>query len=117
MEIFKWLDDKDFVESYIVHDFRESSTAYYLNIQAQFIDGSILYARQYVETDRRKYSFHWQKTTGDLILRWDNAPHFPNLATYPHHKHVGETSVETSHDISLEDVLKYIKLNIIFPAS
>ena len=36
-----------------------------------------------------KYSFHWQHATGELIRRWDNAPHHPELHTAPHHLHDG----------------------------
>lgn len=34
-----------------------------------------------------KYSFHWQHPDGHLICRWDNAPHHPELSTFPHHIH------------------------------
>lgn len=37
-----------------------------------------------------KYSFHWQDKRGNLIKRWDNAPHFPELEGFPHHIHVAE---------------------------
>lgn len=41
-----------------------------------------------------KYSFHWQRPNGDLIRRWDNAPHHRQLATAPNHLHEGsETNV------------------------
>ena len=37
-----------------------------------------------------KYSFHWQDQHGNLIKRWDNAPHYPDLDGFPHHIHIGE---------------------------
>ena len=36
---------------------------------------------------RTKYSYHWQTERGNLIKRWDNAPHHPEIATSPHHLH------------------------------
>jgi len=39
------------------------------------------------------YSFHWQTGEGQLIKRWDNAPHFPNLPGFPHHIHDGRGDV------------------------
>lgn len=36
------------------------------------------------------YSFHWTDPSGNLIRRWDNAPHFPNLPQAPHHLHDGD---------------------------
>ncbi|MEO6284185.1 MAG: DUF6516 family protein [Dyadobacter sp.] len=113
MEIFKWLDDSSFVSKYIINDFRESSTAFYLNLEVHFIDHSILYVREFVEPERRKYSFHWQKNSGEVITRWDNAPHFPKISTFPHHKHLGDESVEQSFDISLEAVLAHIKVSLL----
>lgn len=35
------------------------------------------------------YSYHWSSKQDQLIRRWDNTPHFPNLAGFPHHIHDG----------------------------
>jgi len=34
-----------------------------------------------------KYRCHWQDSNGRLIKRWDNAPHHPEVDTFPHHLH------------------------------
>jgi hypothetical protein len=34
-----------------------------------------------------KYSYHWQRSHGQLVKRWDNAPHHPEIETHPHHLH------------------------------
>ena len=39
------------------------------------------------------YRYHWQASAGNVILRYDNAPHHPELETFPHHKHLGESVV------------------------
>ena len=108
MDIFKWLDDASLVVSYKINDFRKSDTAFYLNLQIIFIDTTILSVREYVDESHRKYAFHWQTATGDLIVRWDNAPHFPNLTTFPHHKHLASGSVVDSHDVSFQEVMQFI---------
>ena len=36
-----------------------------------------------------KYRCHWQTGSGKLIKRWDNAPHHPEIETFPHHLHNG----------------------------
>lgn len=36
-----------------------------------------------------KYRHHWQNLQGLLIKRWDNAPHYCNIDTFPHHLHDG----------------------------
>ncbi len=58
------------------------------------------------EVAKLHYSYHYQK--GDrLIFRYDNAPHHPELSTFPHHKHVGDR-VEPCQEPDLQDVLREI---------
>ena len=64
--------------------------------------------------NRVAYKFHYQDQDGVLIFRYDNAPHYPHLATFPDHKHVGDTVVETEPP-DLNDVLTEID-GIIYPA-
>ena len=37
------------------------------------------------------YAYHWERRcqTGQMY-RWDNAPHYPNVGTYPAHFHDGD---------------------------
>lgn len=41
-----------------------------------------------------RYSFHWQDKEGCLLIRMDNAPHFPDMPNAPHHVHKGREVVE-----------------------
>ena len=45
------------------------------------------------------YLVHYQDKQGRCIFRYDNAPHYPQLAPFPQHKHVGEE--ERAKDASL----------------
>ena len=45
-----------------------------------------------------KYSFHWQRPDGSLIRRWDNAPHHPEIASFPHHVHEGDEQHVLAHE-------------------
>jgi len=57
-----------------------------------------------------KYSFHWQDMTGQLMKRWDNAAHHPELSESPHHVHEGsEENVQPHEPINAEEVLKLIE--------
>jgi Family of unknown function (DUF6516) len=59
---------------------------------------------------KRKYAFQWMNADGSLRLHWDNAPHHPHIATYLHHKHVGdEATIESSEEMSLDAVLRAIE--------
>src|SRR5437667_11527342 len=75
-----------------------------LRVRAEIIDGSLLYVREAIFPHTSKYSYHWQSRTGEMLLRWDNAPHHPAISTHPHHKHEGER-IDPSMRVSIEDVL------------
>lgn len=70
--------------------------------------------RDYIfEGQRRKYSFHWQDSEENLLIRWDNAPHWPDVDTYPHHKRVSTANhVEPSEETELREVLEEIARRI-----
>jgi hypothetical protein len=40
----------------------------------------------------------------NLIFRYDNAPHHPQVSSFPHHKHVAE-KVHASAEPKLRDIL------------
>ena len=45
-----------------------------------------------------------------MISRWDNAPHWKDVRTFPDHRHVEQESrVEFSQVRTLEEVLKFIR--------
>ena len=75
-----------------------------LRLRAEIIDGSLLYVREAIFPRTSKYSYHWQTRTGEMLLRWDNAPHHSEISTHPHHKHDGER-IGPSARVSIEDVL------------
>jgi len=61
-----------------------------------------------------KYSFHWQDMTGQLMKRWDNASHHPELSTSPHHVHDGkEGNVRPHGPIRAEEVLNLIETEVL----
>lgn len=71
---------------------------------------------EYVVTEpklkRLKYRFHLQTSKGKMIVRWDNAPHHPEVKTHPDHLHVGEkikTNPPTDIPQILADVLSFIE--------
>lgn len=56
-----------------------------------------------------KYRHHWQANDGRLLKRWDNAPHYPTIATFPHHLHDGAEDHVVPHPaITGPEVLEYI---------
>ena len=55
-----------------------------------FTDDSKLFATEYIDlrykTEKVSYSFHFQEKNGNLIFRYDNASHKPDLG-FKNHKH------------------------------
>ncbi len=64
-----------------------------IRCRVTFWDGSTLNIYEVVSTElgypvRINYSYTY--LSGDqLIFRYDNAPHHPEIVTHPHHKHIG----------------------------
>ncbi len=53
-----------------------------------------------------KYRFHWQNKSGELIKRWDNAPHHPEINSFPDHLHDGAVdNVKSFRKCSVLDIL------------
>lgn len=78
---------------------RHTATDAHLRVRASLADGSQLEFSEYVERtpDGRMqvivYSYRWENAEGELILRWDNTPHFPSLPGFPHHVHDKEAGI------------------------
>ncbi len=39
------------------------------------------------------YRYHFQDNQNNLIFRYDSTPHFPDLPTFPHHKHLPDNVI------------------------
>jgi len=100
----------DLVEGIEVERFRVVGESYELRARVSLKDGSQVLVKEYLFLDgTRKYAYHWQDHHGRLISRWDNAPHWRELASYPHHRHVGASGVvEVSEVRTLDEVFAYI---------
>lgn len=59
------------------------------------------------------YAYHYQDAQNQIIFRYDNAPHHPEVPTYPHHKHTLNT-IEPAALLHFGDVIKEID-QIIYP--
>jgi hypothetical protein len=99
---------KEIITAYRIVSYEQEANSYRIKLQITFVDDSQLFMKEYLfENTERKYSFHWSDRQGNLICRWDDSPHWPNLPTFPHHKHVG-TKVLDSRETTLGEVLRKI---------
>ena len=94
------------IKNYDILDFKSGKEFYYIKAKTTLQDDSNLFIREFISSSKYIYAYHWQAKNGHIIMRWDNAPHHPNLETFPHHKHSPELKESTS--VNLEDVLKEI---------
>ena len=82
-----------------------------------FQDRSGLYFREYHDSiashvSKLMYSYHYQDADQQLIFRYDNAPHHPEISSHPHHKHGGDQSGEqivAAQPPGLPEVLREIE--------
>ncbi|GAB4010587.1 DUF6516 family protein [Spirosoma migulaei] len=105
------LNENPIVSKYDVLVHEHTADKFQLKLRIEFTDLSVLYTNEYIGNLVRKYAFQWQTGNTSWLVRWDNVPHFPKLASFPHHKHdyrSGSEVVTDSFDISLAEVLVYI---------
>lgn len=88
------------INVYVEHYVEEILTATRANlrIRIRFTKGYLLELNETVTVDADKlvaldYRYHCQNGQNILLFRYDNAPHFPDLATFPHHKHLPNGTV------------------------
>ncbi|OQX23099.1 MAG: hypothetical protein BWK80_27790 [Desulfobacteraceae bacterium IS3] len=89
--------------------FEQAGSSFRLRAKLEIINGSELYIRETViDGIKLKYSYHWQSSNNEIIIRWDNSPDW-EVETFPHHKHIGQKDViESSYERTLEQVLNVI---------
>jgi hypothetical protein len=59
-----------------------------------------------------KYAYHYQDRTGNMIFRYDMAPHHPEILTFPHHKHIPSNKVTACIAPTLAQVIEEIEDSI-----
>lgn len=73
--------------------------------------GFVLHMAEYViamgqQAAVEKYRYHLQDANQRRVVRWDNAPHHPEVETHPDHCHRSGDLVEPSQAITLPLVLE-----------
>ncbi len=91
-----------------------SVTTKYYNNNKGFISGNIIFINESklnfkevkdIEFHKKdKYSYHFMNSSDEIIFRYDNAYHHPEIETFPHHKHLAE-NIEKSQEPELFDIL------------
>lgn len=82
----------------------------FIRFKMQLKGESEVHVFEYVtwKLEKLDYSYHFQDKNKKMIVRWDNAPHHPELVNYPHHLHKGQNVKGTSKK-SFTNILKEIE--------
>lgn len=86
--------------AYVERYEEEILTAYRVNlrIRIRFQTGHMLELNEAIISQENQiihigYRYHFQDIKNNVVFRYDNTPHFQELDTYPHHKHIPERVV------------------------
>lgn len=70
------------------YEHRVRETVVQFKAIAVLVDGTRLHINEvWARGELRKYAYYLVTPTDEVILGWDNAPHHPEVATYPVHLH------------------------------
>jgi Family of unknown function (DUF6516) len=81
----------------------------------EFLQGSRLFFKEYIDLqesiEKLSYSFHYQDHENNLIFRYDNAKHKPDL-DYTDHKHIKDNIIQSRipdiEQVILEIISEYL---------
>ncbi|WP_373478409.1 DUF6516 family protein [Geminocystis sp.] len=93
----------------------KSSYLGFIQGKLDFIDGSFLFFKKYIDlqefVNKFSYSFHYQDSENNLIFRYDNAKHKPDLG-YRDHKHINNNVIPSKipdiEQVILEIIREYL---------
>lgn len=87
------LANSPIIQNFELETEKRTETLGFIRGNVYFHDGSLLHIREFVDVEiaieRGKYTYQYMSSQGNLIFRYDNAPHHQklNIPTFPHHKY------------------------------
>ena len=80
-----------------------------LRVRIRFVPGPLLQINEALVAEDDQllwldYRYHCQDAKNRLIFRYDSTPHFPDLDTFPHHKHLSDRVEAASKPTVLEAI-------------
>lgn len=111
------IHDCPVVATYNLNTVQLSPNTGYLDGEVTFIDSSRLIFFEFLRQtatrlDREKYRYHYMDANNQSLFRYDDAPHHPGVATFPHHKHL-PTGVTDSPAPKFADVLAEVETRVL----
>jgi hypothetical protein len=93
--------------------FSSTKKEVYIKGDLTFVDlSSLIFAVYVLEKGKKivfdKYRFQYMDSKKKLVFRYDNAPHYKNISTYPVHKHLKDGMVVESSIPEFSELLEEI---------
>ena len=87
-----------------------------LRIRVRFKAGNLFELNEAViiegdKLERLNYRYHFQDRQNNLIFRYDNTPHFPDLENFPHHKHLRDGIISSEEPTVVGVIEEAVKLS------
>jgi predicted RNase H-like nuclease (RuvC/YqgF family) len=86
-DILDALSTSEIVQELVVLVLVKEPAKQALRAKVSLKGGYVMYITEAFGKGFRSYSYHIQKD-GKMVRRWDNAPHWPEMKTFPHHFHL-----------------------------
>lgn len=90
------LDDYGFAESIDINEEIRASKQVSVKVKIVLVDQSILQVKEYIDAkykiEKISYAYQYQNDEGQLIFRYDNARHKPDLG-FADHKHLNDGTI------------------------
>jgi hypothetical protein len=104
------------LSSHVEKLFGPSGDTVYLKGSLRFINSSVLefalFATASPGISINKYRYQYMSKDGRMIFRYDNAPHHPEISSFPHHKHTSD-KVALASMPGIKDILNEISALIL----
>ena len=100
----EWLTERVIIDT----EYDEDADVGIIGGSITFKDGSIFHFKEVLLGESRHYRFHYMDERNNLIFRWDTAPHYRDLKTFPYHVHLPD-GIKESKQVTLIGVLDKIE--------
>ena len=95
-KVVRILNNSQIVSSIEIKDVDEVGIRGVYKIRCTLLPSKYKLEIRFVQTETENI-YSYQLFSENPIIRWDNAPHYPKIKTYPHHFHIGESNVVESN--------------------
>ena len=80
----------------------------------EFTDNSVLVFMELIDIEKpnkQKYSYHFMDSGMNMVFRYDNSVHYPEIPNFPHHKHLPQDIIASKEPDLSTILLEVFKLN------